>query len=171
MSSNSELDNFVGLSALLTGFAASTLNPPLSPQPVAVEYLAFMRKPEADVDPATLERLLATYQAIALLPPAEQPAQVQAQVLTDPQIGPLARNIIRMWYLSIWYDGYQSGGVSGFSPGTVVSSNAYTKGLAWDVMQAHPMGYSEMHYGYWADPPEAPDDSTGPGAVEEGSTA
>jgi len=161
MSSNTDLDNFVGLSALLTGFTAADLNPPLSPAPVAVEYLAYMQKPEAKVDPAILQRLLATYQAIAQLPPDQQAAQVQAQILTDPAMGPVARNIIRMWYLSIWYDGYASGPVTGFSSGTVVSSNAYTKGLAWDAMQAHPMGYSEMHYGYWADPPQPNDPADG----------
>jgi hypothetical protein len=166
MSSNSDLDNFVGLSAILTGFAASDINPPLSPQPVAVEYLKML---QSKVDASLVTQLLNTYQSIAQLPPEEQPAQVQARILIDQKMGPVARNIIRMWYLSIWYDGYESDQVSGFSPGTVVSSNAYTKGLAWDAMQAHPMGYSEMHYGYWTDPPE-PDNSTG-GGSQEGSAA
>ena len=162
MSSNPDLDNFVGLSAVLTGFAAADLNPPLSPAPVAVEYLQTLQTEVARDDPALVGRLLATYQQIAAqFPAAEQPAQVQAQILTDPALGPVARNVIRMWYLSIWYDGYASGQVSGFSPGTVVSSNAYTKGLAWDAMQAHPMGYSEMHYGYWADPPQPDDNANG----------
>jgi hypothetical protein len=64
-----------------------------------------------------------------------------------------------MWYLSIWYFLDQTQPITGFSAGQVVSMNAYVKGLAWDVMQAHPMGYSEMHFGYWADPPQ-PDDPT-----------
>ncbi|HZT59822.1 MAG TPA: hypothetical protein VFA21_14520 [Pyrinomonadaceae bacterium] len=160
MSSNTDLDNFVGLSAILTGFSASDLNPPLSPQPVAVEYLRTLK---SKVDAALVSQLLTTYQTIAAqFPSDEQPAEVQSQILADPQMGPVARNVIRMWYLSIWYDGY-TGTVTGFSPGTVVSSNAYTKGLAWEAMQAHPMGYSEMHYGYWAEPPVA-DDSTNVGA-------
>jgi hypothetical protein len=156
MSSNPDLDNFVGLSVILTGFSASDLNPQFSPQPVAVEYLQTLK---SKVDAALVSQLLTTYQTIAAqFPPDEQPAEVQSKILTDPNMGPVARNIIRMWYLSIWYDGY-TGMVTGFSPGTVVSSNAYTKGLAWDAMQAHPMGYSEMHYGYWAEPPQ-PDDPT-----------
>jgi hypothetical protein len=158
MSSNQDLDNFVGLSVILTGFSAGDLNPQFSPQPVAVEYLQTLR---AKVDEARVSQLLKTYQTIAAqFPLDEQPAQVQAQILTDPQMGPVARNIIRMWYLSIWYEGYE-GQVSGFSPGTVVSSNAYTKGLAWDAMQAHPMGYSEMHYGYWATAPQSDDQGEG----------
>lgn len=158
MSSNTDLDNFVGLSAILTGFAAADLNPPLSPAPVAVEYLQTL---QSKVDAPTVARLLSTYQGIAAqFPPAGQPAQVQSQILEDPELGPVARNVIRMWYLSIWYTGY-TGPVSGFSDGFVVSSNAYTKGLAWDAMQAHPMGYSEMHYGYWADPPQPNDSASG----------
>jgi Membrane bound FAD containing D-sorbitol dehydrogenase len=149
-SNNTDLDNFVGLSAVLTGFSADDLNPQFSPAPVAVEYLQTL---QSKVDAQLVSRLLSTYQAIAAEPPDAQPALVHAQILQDPDLGPVARNIIRMWYLSIWYTDYQ-GMVTGFSDGVVVSSNAYTKGLAWDAMQAHPMGYSEMHYGYWADPPE-----------------
>jgi len=168
MSSNQDLDNFVGLSAILTGFSADDLNPQFSPQPVAVEYLQTL---QAKVAAPLVTQLLTTYQTIAAqFPAAEQPAQVQVQILTDPQMGPVARNIIRMWYLSIWYNGYDTGPVTGFSPGTVVSSNAYTKGLAWDAMQAHPMGYSEMHYGYWATPPQA-DDSTDAGSSANGNSS
>jgi hypothetical protein len=35
--------------------------------------------------------------------------------------------------------------------------NAYTMGLAWDAAQAHPMGYSELHFGYWAVAPPGND--------------
>src|SRR5947209_20340019 len=102
MSSNQDLDNFVGLSAILTGFSADDLNPQFSPQPVAVEYLQTL---QAKVAAPLVTQLLTTYQTIAAqFPAAEQPAQVQVQILTDPQMGPVARNIIRMWYLSIWYD-------------------------------------------------------------------
>ncbi|MCA1631605.1 MAG: hypothetical protein LC774_14980, partial [Acidobacteria bacterium] len=140
MSSNQDLTDFVGLSAILTGFGADDLNPQFSPAPVAVEYLQTL---QSKVDAALVSRMLSTYQTISGLPPAEQPAAVQSQILADPQLGPVARNVIRMWYLSIWYTDYSdpNNPVTGFSDGTVVSSNAYTKGLAWDAAQAHPMGY------------------------------
>lgn len=161
MSANQDLDNFVGLSAILTGFSAADLNPQFSPEPVAVEYLQTL---QAKVDAALVAHLLATYQTIAAqFPPAEQPAQVQSQILADAQMGPVARNVLRMWYLSIWYTDYNdpNNPVTGFSDGTVVSSNAYIKGLAWDAAQAHAMGYSEMHYGYWADEPQPLDSPDG----------
>jgi len=34
-----------------------------------------------------------------------------------------------------------------------VSSTAYTHGLAWNVMQSHPIGFSELTFGYWSTPP------------------
>jgi hypothetical protein len=35
----------------------------------------------------------------------------------------------------------------------VVSATAYTQGWTWRVAQAHPMGYSELRYGYWGNDP------------------
>jgi len=41
---------------------------------------------------------------------------------------------------------------------TVVSPKAYTQGWLWRVIQAHPMGYSDMQFGYWARRPEPLED-------------
>ena len=157
MSNDQALTNFVGLSSVLTGFSTDDLNPPISPEPVAVEYLKAL---EANVDATLVTKLLTTFQNIAASQPPDIDQQVEQQILNDPDMGPVARNIIRMWLLSIWYKLDQPQPINGFSDGNVVSMNAYVKGLAWDIMQAHPMGYSEMHFGYWADPPVS-DDSTG----------
>ncbi|TMK06556.1 MAG: sorbitol dehydrogenase, partial [Alphaproteobacteria bacterium] len=35
------------------------------------------------------------------------------------------------------------------------SPKAYTQGWALRVAQAHPMGFSEMQFGYWSRPPSA----------------
>jgi hypothetical protein len=35
----------------------------------------------------------------------------------------------------------------------VVSPKAYTQAWALRVAQAHPMGFSEMQFGYWTRPP------------------
>jgi hypothetical protein len=150
MSSDQDLTNFVGLSSVLTGYTADQLFPPISPAPVAVEYLITLK---AKVDAGIVTKMLTTYQNIAAQNPPDIAEQVREQILNDSQMGPVARNVIRMWYLSIWYDLNQPQPITGFSTGIVVSMNAYVGGLAWDAAQAHPMGYSEMHFGYWADPP------------------
>jgi len=66
----------------------------------------------------------------------------------------MARSIAKMWYLGSWYPTDNS--ETAFD-GSVVSMNGYIGGLAWTAAQAHPMGYSELKFGYWkaAPPPLA----------------
>jgi hypothetical protein len=160
MSSDQTLTNFVGLSSVLTGYSKDKLAPGIDPIGLASEYLGVLQR---KTDSQILLQTLAVYQNIAAQAAAQFPnnpvqqAQMEAQlvekqILADLDMGSLARRIIRLWYLSTFYtteppDPNQDG--------EVVSMNAYTLGLSWDAFQAHPMGYSEMHFGYWATPPEA----------------
>lgn len=154
-----DLANFVALSAVLTGFSLTV--DPIDPEPVGDEYLAVLKNPQ-NADQTVVSKMLAAFASINNQSPPLSPLQlenaVQQQILSDPEMLPIAQNVIRMWYLSIWYSLTQPQPITGFSGGFVVSMNAYTKGLSWDAAQAHPMGYSEMHFGYWADVPQ-PDDS------------
>ena len=54
-----------------------------------------------------------------------------------------------MWYLGSWYPPpFQTDGLQ-----QVISSQAYTKSLVWNLAQAHPMGFSPFTFGYWSQPP------------------
>jgi hypothetical protein len=154
MSTDPNFNDFVGLSSILTGYPQDVLAPQIDPIGLASEYLTWM---EQNADETALLKTLATYQTIAALPPAQQPAQVQEQILSDPVMGNIARRMIRLWYLSTWYT-TEPPDPNG--DGQVVSMNAYTMGLAWDAAQAHPMGYSELHFGYWAVAPPGNDVSS-----------
>ena len=151
MSADPNFNNFVGLSAILTGYPQEELAPEIDPIGLASEYLSWMEK---NADQTDFLKTLSTYQNIAALPPAEQPAQVQQQILSDPAMGNIARRMLRLWYLSTWYTTEPP---DPHGDGQVVSMNAYTMGLAWDAAQAHPMGYSELHFGYWSVAPPAND--------------
>jgi hypothetical protein len=145
--------SFVRLSSVLTGYPTATLAPPLDPTDLASEYLAAVKQ---RADPATLDQLFTVYASIDRATGgdlSQQAAPVQQQILAVDPIGPLARRILRLWYVSIWYDAEPP---SMFEGGTVISMNAYVGGLVWSAAQAHPMGYSELAYGYWASPPAAP---------------
>lgn len=145
MSTDPNFNNFVGLSSILTGYPQDQLAPEIDPIGLASEYLTWM---EQNADQAAFLQTLSTYQNIAAqFPPAEQAAQVQQQILANQAMGDIARRMIRLWYLSTWYT-TEPPDPNG--DGQVVSMNAYTMGLAWDAAQAHPMGYSELHFGYWA---------------------
>ncbi len=44
----------------------------------------------------------------------------------------------------------------------IVSAKAYTLGLVWQIAQAHPMGYSNLQFGYWSREPVDPNDKNSP---------
>ena len=75
----------------------------------------------------------------------------------------LARSIVLLWYLGSWYEPddlkkNSAPGTRKFIPSQVVSAKAYTLGLVWPIAQAHPMGYSNLQFGYWSRDPNDPHD-------------
>ena len=146
MSDDPTFDNFVGLSALLTGYPATQLAPTIDPVGLANQYFDIMQR---KADSQSFLQTLTIYESIAAnFPPEQQAAEVEQQILNDEAMGNIARRILRLWFLSTWYTDEPPG-----FDGEVVSTDAYTLGKAWDTFQAHPMGYSEFAFGYWADPP------------------
>jgi hypothetical protein len=75
----------------------------------------------------------------------------------------LARSIVLLWYLGSWYKPEDlkknsAPGQRAFIPSQVVSAKAYTQGLVWQIARAHPMGYSNLQFGYWSREPRDPND-------------
>ena len=71
----------------------------------------------------------------------------------------LGRSIVIMWYLGAWYEPADLRKASTvdkpeFVPHTIISSKAYKEGWIWRIAQAHPMGSSDMQFGYWANAPK-----------------
>ena len=74
----------------------------------------------------------------------------------------LARSIVLLWYLGSWYkpgdlkSNAATPGTRAVTPSEVVSAKTYTQGLIWQIVGAHPMGYSNLQFGYWSrDPRDA----------------
>jgi hypothetical protein len=71
----------------------------------------------------------------------------------------LARSIVLLWYLGSWYkpgdlkDNSATPGGRAPIPSQVISPKAYTQGLVWQIVGAHPMGYSNLQFGYWSRDP------------------
>jgi hypothetical protein len=79
----------------------------------------------------------------------------------------LARSIVLLWYLGSWYkpedlQKNSAPGARALIGSQVVSAKAYTLGLVWQIAQAHPMGYSNLQFGYWSREPVDPNDSKSP---------
>ena len=133
---------FVALSQALTGIPGSMLAPLLDPTKILdTVYNAFV----TNADPCAAQLILESFQALRSKGLSDD--EIAAAIIADPATGPLAASIMKLWLLGNWYP------PSGSATPTVVSSNAYIEGWVWKIMQAHPMGYSMLEYGYWAEPP------------------
>jgi hypothetical protein len=139
---------FVDLSALLTGFDRVDV----FGTGMAEDYLSTL----GDVLPAgALDELLAAHDRVAAAP--DPAAAVASEILGDPKLGPLARNVILLWYCGAWTelpdDWRAAYGASPLDGNRVVSGAAYESGLQWIVAGAHPAGARQQGYGAWAAPP------------------
>lgn len=152
MNANDRLDEFLRLSVSLTGFGRL----PLVGTGVAHQYLATL---DAIVPAGVMARLL---EASAALPPAEGRETALADgILGDPALGPVARNVIVLWYCGTWVplpdEWCEVHGRAASDLPHVVSSEAYLAGLQWTVAGAHPPGGLPGGFGSWAEPPRGAD--------------
>ena len=84
-------------------------------------------------------------------------------ILEDPRYGPVARNVLTMWYLGAWTqlprEWRNNYGATSYDTDHVVSAAAYRESLVWPVAGTHPMGAKQQGYGSWAKPSTAGDQS------------
>ena len=98
----------------------------------------------------------------------ESPSDIVSAVNASDDTKFLARSIVLLWYLGSWYKpedlkkALASDAPRVPIPSQVVSAKAYTLGLAWLIAQAHPMGYSNLQFGYWSRDPADPNDDKKP---------
>jgi hypothetical protein len=170
--SSQDMMAFLVLSAALTGIHVANLAPEFSPNknkpdvldadpgvdPINVknDYFKWVNANHA----ATFERLL----QIAKDHRESAPDIINAvSASTDTKF--LARSIVLMWYLGSWYkpadlESKSTPGARAFIPSEVISAKAYTQGLVWQIAQAHPMGYSNLQFGYWSREPVDPNEKS-----------
>ena len=128
-----------------------------------VELLGTGRGPEymAELDrilpPGARSALLDAYRRALHDYPDDPELGLQVEILGDAYLGPVARNLIFMWYTGTWQqlpDGWRAAyGISPADTPHVVSSEAYREGLVWPAIGAHPAGAKQQGYGSWAFPP------------------
>jgi hypothetical protein len=159
---------FLLLSAALTGVRVGTLapefgenkndilqsDPGVDPINIKNEYFAKVKATDA----ATFGRLL----QIAKDHP-KSAADIITAVNASDDSKFLARSIVLLWYLGSWYKPEDlkknsTPGARALVLSQVVSPKAYTQGLVWQIAQAHPMGYSNLQFGYWSRDPKDPND-------------
>jgi hypothetical protein len=146
---NKRLEPFLELSGVLTGFSRLQL----LGTAMANEYL---RTLDAVLPSGVLDEMLARYKQIPQGTDRED--AVAAAILGDPKLGPVARNLILLWYCGSWTalpDAWHTAyGASPTNTNGVVSAQAYQAGLQWALIGAHPPGSSQQGFGSWSVPPE-----------------
>jgi len=141
---------FLTLSAELCGFSEFTLRG----TGYADGYVAtVVDMIGADV----LDDLLTAYRRLPENDPGARDGALRAQLLNDDKLGPIARNIIKLWYTSIWYElpvawheKYQTQREDRrFIPFTY----GYPESLLGPAVGAHAQGARAPGYGSWAQRP------------------
>jgi hypothetical protein len=153
MTSTARLDRFLDFSSVATAFTVFELRG----TGVAADYLAAV---DRVVGTAVTDQLLDSYDRIRAEAATASRSTEDAfrhEILSDPLLGPVARNVVKMWYVGTWYalpsawtEAY------GARPDDVtftVSATAYTEGLLWPAIGANPPGAKPPGFGSWAGPP------------------
>ena len=83
--------------------------------------------------------------------------ELRRRILGDELLGPLARNVMVLWYLGQWdqlpAEWRDRHGASTLDADRVISPAAYTEGLVWKAIGAHPQGAKPQGFGAWNLPP------------------
>jgi hypothetical protein len=149
--SEAVVQDFANMSAALTGFQPSFIRPFLDPVNLSGTFYQYA---VAQVGQQMMDTLMSAFDALSSQQPPLTPQQIADTLLEVSSPTPsnqalLCQAIIAMWYLGSWYPPpFQTNGLH-----QVISSQAYTKRLVWNVAQAHPMGFSAFTFGYWSQPP------------------
>lgn len=169
---STERENFVGLSSALLGIDSKLLAPRIDPIDLASQFLTYIRPRLTD---SGLNDLLSQY--AGLVQDDKKPQEI-AQLLLMNQDKPAStqaakacRSIMKLWLLGVWYQPYDAGSLKAGQQ-SVVSDLAYQQSWAWKVAQAHPMGYSQFHFGYWNETPPSLEAFTGvPAKGQQGASS
>lgn len=146
----SRMSEFMALSVVLTGFSRYDLQG----TGVAHDYFATLRR----IVRVPTRELLEAWRAIEQAPPPGGLEEaVRTRIMEDPRLGPVARNVITMWYTGLWVPlpraWHDAWGTPPEDENHVVSALAYQESLVWRAAGTHPMGARQPGYGTWALPP------------------
>lgn len=151
--SNDLQDAFLNLSATLTGYSRFRL---LGTGQVD-NYLDAAREAVGD---DLLGELLTAFGDVHREAAGDDPALdrgMRLRILSDDKLGPVARNVTKMWFVGTWYqlpqewrDLYATGEAVSTH---VVSPESYTEGLLWPTIGANPPGAKGQGFASWTGPP------------------
>ncbi|SLN52169.1 hypothetical protein [Roseisalinus antarcticus] len=155
MTPSTTLDAFANLSAALTGFDAAQLIGTGNAE-------LFWDLLVARAGPANAEALLTVWTE-QVEAEAHRDRAIRIAILSDRRYGPMARNLIRLWYVGTWKQlpaDWRGAYAPTLADGDIIPApQAYTEGLLWPAVGANPPGAKPFGYAMWAKPPRVTLDS------------
>jgi len=150
------LEQFLSLSVGLTGFdRASLLGTGL-----LEEYYQQITSVIGEAFSQELWGIARQLNAHANGADADLEAAIRRELMASPKFGPIARNIVQLWYWGAWIQlpeawrrhyGTNPQDVTHFT-----SAGAYQQGLIWTAMGTHPQGAQQPGFGSWSLEPTSP---------------
>lgn len=146
------LDTFSGIGAVLTGLTDAEILG-------TGQRAAYLDQMLRSVGLLVGLGFVAASTQVMAAEPAEREGLAKTLLLDTPKYGPVARAVIKMWYLgqwqlepADWYAQYAPGLENGAGPITV-SASAYKSGAAWGIAGGHVQGANQPGFASWTLPP------------------
>jgi hypothetical protein len=156
VSAPDQVQPFVAFSAAVTGFSEFDLYG-------TGQAEAYRTAVVEAVGEEVLEELLDAWARVggeAQRDAAAAQSLLRRDVFSEPKLGPVARNIIKLWYVGIWYElapaWIDEYGALERNYTYTVSPAAYTSGMLWTAIGANPPGARGPGFATWAEPPRIP---------------
>lgn len=144
------LDLFLSLSEELSGIPAYYL----SGTGYSEKYLDAVREIAGE---DAIDRLLETYVRLPDCCQKDREAAIRSSLLSQDEFGPIARNIVKLWYTATWFElppqwhqKYKAANDKTFVP----FPYAYPESLLGPAVGAHPAGARPTGHQAWVTPPD-----------------
>ena len=109
------------------------------------------------VGPDSIHRLLASYAKLPICCRQDREVAIHAELLSHDEFGPIARNVIKLWYLATWFElpaEWHRNHQTLVDDKTFVPSPwAYPESLLGPAVGAHPAGAKPTGHQSWVSPP------------------
>jgi hypothetical protein len=147
------LNDFITLSEFLLGVPFQPPLPPLTSLDPDLASVYFNQLSAYSPQSSYMAALLTAWTGIQKMPAAQWTAAVNSQIMSDPNLGSLARQIILAWYTG-FHPYYPPPPGQPAQPPPQPDPANYEQTLVWVLAQAHPMGVP-LSFGYWQYQPQS----------------
>jgi hypothetical protein len=145
------LDIFLSMSEELCGIPAYYL----SGTGYADTYLDTVRKIAGE---DSINRLFASYSDLPRCCTQDREAAIRANLLSHDEFGPVARNIVKLWYTATWFvlpqAWHRKYNGAADDRAFVPDPYAYPEALLGPAVGAHPAGAKPTGHQAWISPPD-----------------